>query len=67
MDFLDDNWSLLTEITHKVIKEFNNKSELTHIEAFFTGTQSIQVSIRDSDIQGQNKVFDFGVGFGFGG
>ncbi|MFX0207003.1 MAG: metallopeptidase TldD-related protein, partial [Candidatus Hodarchaeota archaeon] len=63
MSLLDTNWDLLRDCAHKAINKVSKKQEVTHAEAFFTGTQLIEVNIRDSEIQSQNKLHDLGIGF----
>jgi PmbA protein len=63
MSLLEVNWNLLSDLVHKAVKNTSKNTDITHIEAFFTGTQSTQVSIRDSEIQSQSKLYDLGVGF----
>lgn len=63
MEILENNWAILRNLIHKTMNTATNKQSITHIEAFYTGTQTIQVTIRDSEIQSQNKITDFGVGF----
>lgn len=59
---LDANWNFLSKLVHKTIRVLE-KNDITHTEAFFTNTQTTEVTIRNSEIQTQNKVGDSGVGF----
>jgi len=59
---LDKNWSLLKRLVHKTINALEKK-EITHAEAFFTCTQTTEVTIRNSEILTQNRMDDSGVGF----
>lgn len=63
MSLIETNWNLMSDIVHKAIKNASKNRGLTHIEAFFTGTQTTEVTIRDSEIQSQSKLYDLGVGF----
>ena len=58
----DENWRFLTSTVHKVIKALEMKN-VTHAEAFFTSGETIEVTIRNSEILTQNKINDSGVGF----
>lgn len=58
----DKNWTSLNNLVHKVIKTLERKN-VTHAEAFFTSTRTTEVTIRNSEIQTQNKIDDSGVGF----
>lgn len=59
---LDKNWNSLTNLVHKAIRVLEKK-DITHAEAFFTSTQTTEITIRNSEILTQNKVDDSGVGF----
>lgn len=59
---LDENWNLLSNLVHKAIKTLE-KRNIKHAEAFFTSTETTEVTIRNSEIQTQNRVYDSGVGF----
>jgi len=59
---LDKTWSSLSNLVHKAIRVLEKK-DITHAEAFFTSTQTTEVTIRNSEILTQNKVDDSGVGF----
>lgn len=59
---LDANWNSLSDLVHKAIRVLEKKS-VTHAEAFFTGAQTVEVVIRNSEVLTQNKVDDSGVGF----
>lgn len=56
------DWALLSNAAHKAIKILE-KRNTTHAEAFYTNTQTTEVTIRNSEILAQNKVDDSGVGF----
>jgi len=57
-----ENWTTLSDLVHKAIKKLGKKG-ITCAEAFFTGTQTTEVVIRNSEILTQNKAEDAGVGF----
>jgi PmbA protein len=59
---LDRDWNQLSDAVHKAIKTLE-KREVTHVEAFFTSSQTTEVAIRNSEILTQNKVDDSGAGF----
>jgi len=59
---LANTWSSLCDSIHKAISAFEKKNT-THAEAFFTTTQTTEVTIRNSEIFTQNKMTDSGVGF----
>ena len=59
---LETNWNFLSELVHKTIKKLE-KRDIKHAEAFFTSTQTTEVTIRNSEILTQNKIDDSGVGF----
>ncbi|MFX0090577.1 MAG: TldD/PmbA family protein [Candidatus Hodarchaeota archaeon] len=63
MSLLETNWNLLSDRVHKAVDKISKKPRLTHAEAFFTGEQVTEVTIRDSEIQSQNRQYDLGVGF----
>ncbi len=63
MSNLEENWDYLRDFTQKAINVVSRKEDVTHVEAFFTGTQIIEVNIRDSEIQSQSNLYDLGVGF----
>jgi len=58
----DANWNLLRRLVHKAIRVLEKK-DITHAEAFFTSTQTTEVTIRNSEILAQNRIDDSGVGF----
>lgn len=58
----DENWRFLTNAVHKVIKALEMKNVI-HAEAFFTSGETIEVTIRNSEIFTANKINDSGVGF----
>lgn len=55
-------WASLSSLIHKALKVIEKK-HATHVEAFFTSTQTTEVTIRNSEILTQNKLEDSGVGF----
>lgn len=59
---LDEAWSKLRDYAHEGIKKLEKK-DITHAEAFFTSIQRTEVTVRNSEILTQNRVFDSGVGF----
>jgi predicted Zn-dependent protease len=59
---LEANWNSLSDLVYKALKALEKKA-ITHAEAFFTGTQTTEVSIRNSEILTKNKTDDSGVGF----
>ncbi|MCW3976878.1 MAG: TldD/PmbA family protein [Candidatus Bathyarchaeota archaeon] len=59
---LDESWDLLKRLVHRTIRALEKK-EIAHAEAFFTSTQTTEVSIRNSEILTQNRIDDSGVGF----
>jgi len=59
---LNKNWAVLSDYVHKAVKRLEKKG-ITHAEAFFTSTQTTEVTIRNSEILTQNKTDDAGVGF----
>ncbi len=59
---LDKNWNSLSNLVHKAIRVLEKKN-ITHAEAFFTSTQTTEVTIRNSEVLTQNRVDDSGVGF----
>lgn len=59
---LETNWNSLSNLVHKTIKVFE-KRNVKHAEAFFTSTQTTEVTVRNSEVLTQNKVDDSGVGF----
>ncbi|MCZ2856187.1 MAG: TldD/PmbA family protein [Candidatus Bathyarchaeota archaeon] len=59
---LGENWDLLKRLVHKTIRALEKK-ETAHAEAFFTSTQTTEVTIRNSEILTQNRIDDSGVGF----
>lgn len=58
----DKNWDSLSNLIHKTIKKLERKN-VTGAEAFFTSTQTTEVTIRNSEILTQNKIDESGVGF----
>ncbi len=58
----DTDWTLLSGLVHKTMRALGKKN-IKHAEAFFTATRTAEVSIRNSEIQTQNKANDSGVGF----
>ncbi|MFX0064678.1 MAG: TldD/PmbA family protein [Candidatus Hermodarchaeota archaeon] len=63
MSQIEVNWNLLSDLVHQAVNDASKNTDITHIEAFFTGTQTTEVTIRDSEIQSQSKLYDLGVGF----
>lgn len=63
MILLEKSWELLSELAHKTIAAISKKNEVKNAEAFFAGTQTTEVMIRDSEIQTISKLYDLGVGF----
>jgi len=59
---LNENWNSLSNLVHKTIKLLEKK-DIIHAEAFFTSTQTTEVTVRNSEILTQNRVDDSGVGF----
>jgi len=59
---LEANWTLLSELTRKTVRALEKK-QIKHAEAFYTCTQSTEVTIRNSEILTQNRIDDSGVGF----
>ncbi len=59
---LSGDWGLLGDAVHKAIKALEKK-DIAHAEAFYTSTQTTEVTIRNSEILTQNKASDSGVGF----
>jgi len=59
---LDKSWNSLSDNIRKAVKTLEKK-KVTHVEAFFTSSQMIEVAVRNSEILTQNKVDDSGVGF----
>lgn len=59
---LDKNWNSLSSLVHKAIKMLERKG-IRHAEAFFTSTQTTEVTIRNSEVHTQNRIVDSGVGF----
>jgi PmbA protein len=58
----DTSWNALHTIVHKTMRKLEKKA-IVHAEAFYTSTQTTEVTIRDSTIHTQNKMEDSGVGF----
>ena len=56
------HWRSLSDAVHKAVKALERKN-ITHTEAFYTSTKTIEVTIRNSEILTQNKLADSGVGF----
>lgn len=59
---METKWASLSSLVHKAIKVIEKK-DATQVEAFFTSTQTTEVTIRNSEILTQNKLEDSGVGF----
>jgi PmbA protein len=59
---LAEKWASLSQMVHKAIGTVSKK-DITHAEAFFTATETMEIAIRNSEILTQNKVDDAGVGF----
>jgi len=59
---LNKNWAVLSDYVHKAVKRLE-KQGITLAEAFFTSTQTTEVTVRNSEILTQNKTDDTGVGF----
>ncbi|NWG10902.1 TldD/PmbA family protein [Candidatus Bathyarchaeota archaeon] len=58
----ETDWGFLRDSVYKTVKKLENRN-IVHAEAFFTSTQTTEVSIRNSEILTQNKADDSGVGF----
>ena len=58
----EENWGFLTDIVHKTVKTLERKNP-THVEAYYTSTDTTEVAIRNSEILTQNEKHDSGVGF----
>jgi PmbA protein len=58
----NQSWAILNESVHKTLRALEKRG-ITHAEAFFTTTQTTEVTIRNSEIQTQNRAEDSGVGF----
>jgi len=56
------NWVFLRDLVHKSVKTLQ-KQNIKQVEAFFTQTQTMEVTIRNSETLAQNKLDDCGVGF----
>jgi PmbA protein len=59
---LEADWSSLHNLVEKTVKNLEKKN-FVHAEAFFTSTQTTEVTIRNSEILTQNMTDDSGVGF----
>ena len=57
-----EKWASLSQMVHKTV-EIIAKRDITHAEAFFMATETMEVAIRNSEILTQNKADDAGVGF----
>ena len=54
MEILENNWDLLSDSARKAIKKTSKKKNVINAEAFYTGTQTTEVTIRDSEIKGNS-------------
>jgi len=59
---LEDCWISLKDMVRKAFKTLEKKNVMC-AEAFFTGTETTEVTIRNSEVFTQNKAQDSGVGF----
>ncbi len=59
---LTESWDTLNTTVRKTFKSIG-KEDITHLEAFYTSTQTTEVTIRNSEIFTQKKSDDSGVGF----
>ncbi|MEM3536565.1 MAG: DNA gyrase modulator, partial [Candidatus Bathyarchaeia archaeon] len=59
---LEDCWISLKDTVHKVFKALEKKN-VACAEAFFTSTETTEVTIRNSEVFTQNQTQDSGVGF----
>ena len=59
---VDKGWNTLSDNVHKAVRSLEKKNA-THVEAFFTSSQTTEVAVRNSEILTQNRVYDSGVGF----
>ncbi|HML03840.1 MAG TPA: TldD/PmbA family protein [Candidatus Bathyarchaeia archaeon] len=58
----DSDWSTLSSLVNAAMERIK-REHVSHAEAFYTSTRSIEVSIRNSEIFAEDKVTDAGVGF----
>lgn len=59
---LEDCWISLKDMVHRTFEKLE-KRDIACAEAFFTSTESTEVTIRNSEVFTQNKAQDSGVGF----
>jgi len=59
---LDTSWRCLSDIVHRVMRSIETRKP-AQLEAFFTSTQTTEVTIRNSEILAQKRADDSGVGF----